>query len=304
MKKFLSLITCCAIFSAPSFAGITVSKNKDISAIKKMTGCYQVIFQSSETFAYQKDYEYYPKYRSGALEWIFVDSETENMQNIQHLLITDMGIVKHWRQKWEYQANQVLSFEGFNNWQLKDVLKTSGSWVQRVYQVDDSPRYECSAPWIHTENKTYWECEANAPLPRREFSVRSDYNILFRNNRHEITNYGHLHDQDNIKIKRDENFVDTKIAMEKSYNTYKKVEDEKCQAAVTWWQDHKEYWRDVQFVFDSIIYSRKQVQFKKKVNGQLLWEALFILDDELSTSDYSSSNGISKIKGVVESYLE
>ena len=133
-----------------------------------MTGCYEITFQSSETFAFNKDYEFSDRYASGALEWIFVDSENEDMVNLQHLLITPYGIIKHWRQKWDYEANNTLDYRGFSNWNHEVIDNFEGNWVQRVYQVDDSPRYECSAPWIHTDKHSYWECEANAPLPRRE----------------------------------------------------------------------------------------------------------------------------------------
>ena len=47
------------------------------------------------------------------------------------------------------------------------------------------------------------ESEADAPLPRREYTKRNDYNVLKRINRHEIKDFGWVHEQDNLKILRE-----------------------------------------------------------------------------------------------------
>ena len=97
-------------------------------------------------------------------------------------------IVKHWRQDWLFQNTDFYSYNGDNQWKYvtksKDEVK--GQWTQKVYQVDDSPRYEGSATWVHVDGKSYWENTTDAPLPRREYTKRSDYNITVRGNRHEI----------------------------------------------------------------------------------------------------------------------
>ncbi|EQC50469.1 DUF6607 family protein [Bacteriovorax sp. DB6_IX] len=308
LKNALSILAL-ASFGLGAQAGLTIDLNKDKESIKAMTGCYEIVFQSAETFAYDRDYEHYPRYRSGALEWIFVDSEVntkdEQSINMQHLLITpgDM-IVKHWRQKWDYQASHALDFGGFSNWTKKEVSDKSGTWVQRVYQVDDSPRYECSAPWIHTSKKSYWECDANAPLPRREFSVREDYNILRRGNRHELTPYGHVHDQNNIKISRSVEGVEKKIAMEKSYNTYRKVADSKCQPAIDWWKTHKNFWRDAQGIWEEVLYTNQSVKLDFNKYGSKLWMKLFMLDEKLhANGPYSSDSGRAQIKSIITDHI-
>jgi len=287
-------------------AGLTIDLNKDKESIKAMTGCYEIVFQSSETFAYDRDYEHYPRYRSGALEWIFVDEEDDKKINLQHLLVIHgtNHIVKHWRQQWEYEAKNVLDFGGFSNWTNKKVADANGSWVQRVYQVDDSPRYECSAPWIHTSKKSYWECDANAPLPRREFSVRDDYNILMRGNRHELTPYGHVHDQNNIKISKSAEGVETKLAMEKSYNTYKKVDNARCMPAIKWWKKHNGFWHDAQDVWEEVLYSRNEIKLDFNKYGSKLWMKLFELDEKLhSTGPYNSDIGRAQIKSIITGHI-
>ena len=303
MKKLLS---CAAIMaSLTTQAGLTIDLSKDKQSIKAMTGCYEIVFQSTETFSDDRNYEHYPSYRSGALEWIFVDEEDSKTINLQHLLITPGDyIVKHWRQKWDYESRNVLDFGGFANWTNKSVSSPKGSWVQRVYQVDDSPRYECSAPWIHTDKKSYWECDANAPLPRREFSVREDYNILRRGNRHELTSFGHVHDQNNLKVSRSIEGIEKNISMEKSYNTYTKVADSKCMPAVVWWNAHKDFWHDAQDIWEEVLYSGKDIKFNFNKYGSKLWMKLFTLDDKLNANGtYDSDNGRAQISSIIKDHI-
>lgn len=289
-------------------ASVHISKASDKAAIKAMTGCYLIRFQNAETFALTSNYEYFPRYASGGLEWIFVDSENENEIELQHLLIIPEmpgGVLKHWRQTWHFENKSIYDFQGDNAWNYKELNAQSvvNEWTQKVYQVDDSPRYECSAPWIHTGKKTYWECEADAPLPRREFSVRSDYNILRRTNRHELTSFGHVHDQDNLKVSRAAG-VDTALVMEKGYYTYKKVDDAQCAAAPAWWQTHRRFWKDAQSVWNKVFDEKKDIAFQARVDNSLLWQKLFTLDEQFSASrDYDTQTVKSAVEGAIRAHL-
>ena len=305
----MKAILVALFFMANAQAALQVSKQADKEAIKAMTGCYLIKFQNAETFALTSDYEYFPRYASGGLEWIFVDEETENEIELQHLLVIPGmpggGVLKHWRQTWHWENRDLYDFQGDNAWSFKEVAANAvlGEWTQKVYQVDDSPRYECSAPWVHTGKKTYWECEADAPLPRREFSVRSDYNILRRTNRHELTSFGHVHDQDNLKVNRAAG-VDSTIVMEKGYYTYTKRPDAECGAAPTWWQTHRRYWKDAQAVWDSIFGEKKDIAFQARVNNSLLWEKLFALDERFSASrDYDTQAVKSEVESAIRAHL-
>ena len=76
-----------------------------------------------------------------------------------------------------------------------------GSWSQFVYQVDDSPRYEGFGEWKHYQNSSTWKSnETPRPLPRREKSVRSDYDLIIGTNIHTITPSGWVHEQNNNKV--------------------------------------------------------------------------------------------------------
>jgi hypothetical protein len=144
-----------------------------------------------------------------------------------------------------------------------------------VYQVDDSPRYEGSGTWVHVDGKSYWENTTTAPLPRREYTKRSDYNITLRGNRHEITNSGWVHDQDNRKILRQEGKEDVIIANEKGYNTYKKVPETRCSVAKEWWIANSSKWEMVRNKWDEVYGRNINLTLKTKVDNKPLYKHLF-----------------------------
>ena len=232
-------------------------KKKDVEAIKSMCGCFEIEFNFSETFTYgnsKKSDNYYSK----ALEWAQLVYEDNNKISIQHLLIVGSKrfptVIKHWRQDWIYENPDLYLFNVNNSWDYKKMSKKDvrKQWTQKVFQVDDSPRYEGSATWVHVDGKSFWENITPAPLPRREYTKRSDYNMTKRGNRHEITEYGWLHDQDNQKINIDINNTHNLVALEKGINKYKKVDDSECIAAKKWWIDNKEKWSLVRKKWDQI----------------------------------------------------
>ena len=268
---------------------------KDIASIKQMCGCFEITFEFSETFIYSKDSLYQPSKNKTdrGLEWAQLVVDEKDRIIIQHILqdgdSSDPYIVKHWRQDWLYQNQEFYHYDGDNNWKYVKLPKqdVKGQWTQKVFQVDDSPRYEGSSSWVHIDGKSYWENYTDAPLPRRERTIRSDYNVLNRGNRHEIKEIGWVHDQNNKKIVRSEN-KDLVIAMEKGYNTYKRVEDEKCSGASDWWKENKEKWELVRLKWDEVFSRNSQLSLKSQVDDKPLFMYLF-------TDDYNDKNTIESI---------
>ena len=144
--------------------------------------------------------------QTGGLEWVQLVEDEKNKISLQHLLVVGppggQMVIKHWRQDWLYQNTDLYIYDKNDKWSFVDMDKkdVKGQWTQKVFQVDDSPRYEGTSSWVHVDGKSYWENTTPSPLPRREFSKRSDYNVTLRGNRHEVTNKGWVHDQDNKKI--------------------------------------------------------------------------------------------------------
>ena len=273
--SFLCIMLCITIYSQNK-------KSKDRQSIKSMCGCFEIEFNFAETFVFsdKEDYQKSKIYKTKALEWGQLILDEKNKISIQHLLIVGSkqfpSIVKHWRQDWIFQNTDLYLYDKNDKWSYitLDKKDVKGQWTQKVYQVDDSPRYEGSASWIHQDGKSYWENTTPAPLPRREFSKRSDYNVTMRGNRHEITRTGWIHDQDNKKIQKqdDSQFV---LAHEKGYSTYTRVPDSECKAAVEWWDKNGSKWKMVRDKWDIIYSSNKDLTLKPAVDDKKLYSYLF-----------------------------
>ena len=277
--------------------------NQDAKAIKSMCGCFEVGFNFAETFSYSEDSTYIASKtkHDSALEWAGLVEDSDKKIVIQHLLIvgdtSQPMIIKHWRQDWEFENNSFYLFNSDNRWNYTELPLSSvkGQWTQRVYQVDDSPRYEGTATWVHVDGKSFWENTTNAPLPRREYTQRSDYNLTIRRNRHEIISTGWIHDQDNDKVVHEDGKTDVLLAQEKGYNTYVRVADSKCKAAQKWWMDNEAFWADVRLAWSEVYGKGKNLELAEKVEGKHLYEFLFEMDP---TSDSK------KVKKVIKSFVQ
>ena len=259
---------------------LNAQKKQDIEAIKKMCGCFEIDFKFSETFQYINDSNYSKSknYNAKALEYAKLIKDEKGHISIQHLLVMDNYVIKHWRQDWIYQNKDLLKYDGNNNWKYMSKTKkdVKGQWTQKVFQVDDSPRYEGSASWVHKDGKSYWENSSYAPLPRREYTKRNDYNIMLRGNRHEITKYGWVHDQDNFKLVKDfESDTEVIIASEKGVNKYTRVDESKCKEAINWWDKNDQKWSFVLEKWNSIYSKKNDILLRRTVKNKPLFSFLF-----------------------------
>lgn len=285
MKNYLLLFIL--FLSVSTYA----QKTEDEKAIKAMCGCYEIKFNFAETFKYPKDTANYKASKvkhETALEWAELIEDEPGKKSIQHLLIVGKGmIVKHWRQDWLFENTKFYDYNGFEDWKFKILpkYKVKGQWTQKVYEVDDKPRYEGSATWIHADGRHYWENTTNAPLPRREYTQRSDYNITKRTNVHEIVKNGWIHDQDNDKIIRDEKGNDYLLAQEKGHNTYTKVDDSKCESAQKWWKENKDFWKKVRKKWDIEFAKNKDIKLLAELDGKPLYMHLQKLKTDASQEE-------------------
>ena len=272
-------------------------KQLDINAIKAMQGCYNVEFKYTETFAPEVDYEKAYDYTSAAFEWAEIIEDTDDKIVLQHLLIiNDSMIIKHWRQDWTYEKQDVYHYEKNNRWVAKSLSEkeVKGTWTQEVYQVDDSPRYTGTATWTHVDGVSAWYNKADSPLPRREYTKRSDYNVMKRGNRVQIVENGWMHEQDNDKVIREDGKEDVLLVQEKGYNTYEKRPDEDCSIAKEWWEANKEKWAVVRTVWEDVYANNQPLKLKAEVDGKKLYEQLFYSDQY---------NKKKEIKALIDQYV-
>lgn len=278
----------------------------ETDAIKAQAGCYNVDFKFEETQKMDPNYPISSKpYHEWGTEYVEVDFESEDEIHLQHVLITPHGPLKHWRQEWKRNPSKVLAFKGDNTWESNAVAKpTEELWLQRVYQVDDSPRYECAAPWKISEQDAVWSCKTWSPLPRREFSQRSDYNILDRGNFVGVDSKGWTHFQYNDKIIYKDNQC-TMIAKEKGANTYTKIDSATCESAQKWWKENKAVWHDIQTVWREIYETKSNIKLKAKVDDKVLWMHLFELADSYGKETSYDSKALQKdAYAIIQKFME
>ena len=271
-----------------SFLNLNTQNKKDNDAIKKMCGCFKIDFNFAETFQFSNDSNYVKSknYNAKAIEYAKLIKDEKGHISIQHLLVMDNYVIKHWRQDWIYENRNLLKYDANNSWKniLKSKKDVKGQWTQKVFQVDDSPRYEGTSSWVHVDGKSYWENSSYAPLPRREYTKRNDYNIMIRGNRHEIVDQGWIHDQDNYKvIKYSESNFEEIIAAEKGYSTYTKVDESKCSAAINWWNENTNKWSFVRNKWNSIYSKNEDISLKRTVKDKPLF--LFLFDDKVAKEE-------------------
>jgi hypothetical protein len=302
MRKLLTVIFLIGLSTIAN-----AQKSQDIAAIKGQCGCFDVKFSYAETFAPDKAYKYHDRYVTGGREYVIADEESKDKLVLMHLLVIgDTMVIKHWREDWIYQNTDLLAYQKGTEWKPlilpKDQVK--GQWTQSVFEVNDMPRYEGSASWIHKDGQHIWANITDAPLPRREYTKRSDYQVLKRNNRIHVTETGYLHEQDNDKIIRDAS-GDKLLAQEKGINDYRKIDDSKCELAKTWWAKNREYWLDVRTVWGQLLAKNKGLSINTKTaDGKMLWKEIDELVEEFAKKDIKDSqNRQAAVRSLLNKYL-
>jgi hypothetical protein len=294
------IFTSLAFLLLASFT-MTAQSNEEREAIKEMCGCFEVDFKYAETFAHQEDYEFYDPYEASALELVIMEEESPTKMVLQHLLvINDTMFIKHWRQDWEYEPKRLFTFQGNDTWESSRLKSkdTRGQWSQEVYQVDDSPRYSGTATWFLADGKKVWENTSNAPLPRREYTKRSDYQIMRRTNGHVIEDWGWTHEQDNEKVAlvaKGEKL----ISEEKGRNTYRRTDSERCTKAIDWWESRRAFWKLVREDWDEYLSQSRTFHIKPKVDNKRMYKKMY----DLESTEYATEKEARKaIKELLDAY--
>src|SRR5690606_36002111 len=143
-------------------------------------------------------------------------------------------------------------------------------WTQKVYQVDDSPRYEAIGSWVHVDGRSQWISTADSPLPRREHTERSDYNVLNRRNFVYLTPTLWMFEQDNKKIIRTPE-GDKLLAQEKGLEEFVKIDPKAFDYAQGWWKKNEAFWKQVRTAWDGTFKSNGIIQLAPKVDDKLMY---------------------------------
>ncbi|MGJ3231604.1 MAG: DUF6607 family protein [Oceanicaulis sp.] len=231
----------------------------DREAILAMAGEYAVTFDFTEFLPIEAGYELKEPKVTPAREVVYVIADEGDYISLQHLLLvgpeSEPTVIKHWRQDWAYEPERLMDYRGFNRWEMRDVAaaEAAGAWSQTVYQVDDSPRYAGLARWEHAENASTWEpASSYRPLPRRDATIRDDYDVIDAVNRHTITAWGWTHEQDNSKVVLRDG-TPRELVREHGINTYTRTDLVRDDAAEAYWAATEDYWAEVRAAWDEIM---------------------------------------------------
>lgn len=280
--------------------------DQDREAIKALAGFYKVTFNYAETFSPDDDYKFHERHRSSAKEIAIILEDSPKKIVIQHLLVMrgDSMIIKHWREDWTYEDQTILAYDKDNAWKKVTLSANDvkGKWTQKVFQVDDSPRYQAIGTWVHVDGRHQWQSNADSPLPRRESSERNDYNVLNRGNNLYLTEKGWMFEQDNKKMVR-ANGKDSLIAMEKGLEELIKTDPKSFGYAQTWWKQQEGFWKDARASWDEVFAENNYIKLNLKVGNKLLYEQFFELGDQSAKEKWSSEKNREAIKKVIETYL-
>lgn len=254
-------------------SGLATAADADIEAIKSMAGCYEVHYHFAETISLDPEYQIKPEpYDAYGVEYIAYEQRGEQ-HTLQHLLATGHYTLKHWRQVWQRQQEDVWEFVSPGVWRKYPV--TSPGWTQTVQSVDDSPRYGCTATWTHDAASSSWECATPSPLPRREYSQRQDYNILMRGNTHRVGVDGDWqHLQDNTKV-RDDGVVRRPLAQEAGTNQYTKIPAARCAKLKADYQDMRAVWHEIQAYWQQYLAAKDVLEVAAGTAADPLWPQIF-----------------------------
>ena len=311
--------------SQPSVAWLTLrNKNlskfeKDRQAILSLAGTYKVTFDFLETIGFTENFKPDRPYQSWATEYVFVIEDSETFISLQHIMVMlfqlENGkvegpiVMKHWRQDWTYEDADMHEFVGDSTWRRTkpSLRQRKGKWSQAVFQVDDSPRYEVLGLWNHTGNRSEWRSEPCwRPLPRREFSVRNDYNILAGTHRIVITPAGWVHEQDNEKLRiSDRDSTPVFLAKELGLNRYVRIKDFDISAGEAYWESSQVYWQSVRDTWSEVFKENNSFTLKNDIEGKKLYQFHFeTLDSLLKESNLDPETSAKLVNDTVSSFLQ
>ncbi|MCB5188139.1 hypothetical protein LG200_09005 [Methylobacillus caricis] len=298
------------------------SFERDRRAILAMAGEYRATFDFIETAGFVTAYKPNRPYRSWGTEKVYLVEDKGTSIVLQHLLVMSFVgengkvegpfVTKHWRQDWQYEAPEQLVFRGNNTWQRVKVPadRQSGFWRQTVYQVDDSPRYSGVAKWQHLGNYSSWSDEDGwRPLPRREYSIRGDYDVLIGNNRHIITPTGWVHEQQNLKVKLDKTgeiaASNPALARESGFNRYERIQDFDWSEGDRYIQASKPVWDAVRDKWQRLIASNEFLRLRGSPDKDNLFIPLYQYAQEVAESKtpVPAAEISKKVDAAVQDYL-
>jgi hypothetical protein len=277
------------------------SFERDRRAILAMAGTYRVSFDFLEVVSFTAPNKPIAPYQSWGTEKIYVDSDEGKSISLVHILemrflqedgsVSEPMVTKHWRQDWRYQPTHVVEHRGRDRWDRSSVQSASvkNAWSQTVYQVDESPRYASLGRWSHTGSYSEWlSAETWRPLPRREWSVRDDYQVLVGTNRHTILPTGWIQEENNLKtvLTQARSLAEQPyVAREYGVARYERTKDADFAEADQYYERTRAFWDRVRDAWTNAFAKHGTITLKGPVDKLGLFRPLFEHADKISSGE-------------------
>ena len=238
---------------------------RDRAAILAMCGEFRIDFDYQELVSLHPGSHLATPYQSWATERIFVLEDAQDRISLQHQLVmvaldehgrpTPAEVAKHWRQEWVWQGESVLRYAGpagagVERWHHEqlDPARHQGEWVWTVWGIDDGPRYSSIGCWRHDANCSIFQGDETwRPLPRREKTSRSDYQVLLGSERIVIAPDGWVMLQENGKLKLGGPGAGAQeiLAREIGVERYQRISGFDWQPGIAAWRAEEPFWKAI-----------------------------------------------------------
>ena len=275
---------------------------RDRRAILAMAGDYRVTFDFLEVETFPPQTPRDKPYQSWGTEKVYVDADSGTSISLVHILnmriiqadgtVSQPMVTKHWRQTWQYEPKEIVEYQGRDRWELRKLEPTEGAgqWSQTVYQVDESPRYASVGRWSHSGSFSTWlSGDTWRPLPRREWSVRKDYQVLLGTNRHTITATGWVQEENNLKtVLTPEREIDPThpyLAREYGVARYSRLRDADIAGADEYYQRTRAFWDGVLSTWRELFAAHPQITLRAPVDQAGLFHKLFEYADQIAAGE-------------------
>jgi len=206
--------------------------------------------------------------------------------------VSEPMVTKHWRQTWQYQPAEIVEYKGRDRWERRKLAAadSTGQWSQTVYQVDESPRYASMGRWSHSSSFSTWiSGDTWRPLPRREWSVRKDYQVLLGTNRHTITATGWVQEENNLKaVLTADRTIDPAhpyLAREYGVARYSHVLGADTAAADEYYQRTRAFWDGVLSTWTQLFVAHPEITLRAPVDQAGLFHKLFEYADHIAAGE-------------------
>ncbi len=257
---------------------------RDRAAILAMAGDYRASFDFLETVVFDPKGKPARPYQSWSTERVYIAEDTGRFISLQHMMVVssidDTGqrqgpfVQKHWRQDWQYEPEFIVEYQGQRRWRRRQLnaAERAHRWSQTVYQVDDTPRYASTGQWQHTPAFSSWQSgQTWRPLPRREHTVRQDYDVVDGRNRHTILPTGWVHEQDNLKLILDASGQPDSSspyrAREIGVNRYERLDGFDFSAGDRYWSASAPFWALVRQQWTERFKAHAQIEVSTHCQG-------------------------------------